>query len=41
MITELGGVFGGVSGGKRGILSTNGFLSLPLRLICFLVKIKD
>ena len=33
MITELGEVFGGVSGGKRGILSTNGFLSLPLRLI--------
>ena len=31
MITELGEVFGGVSGGKRGILSTNGFLSLPLR----------
>jgi len=33
MIIKLGEVFGGVSGGKRGILSSNGFLSLPLRLI--------
>ncbi len=31
MITKLGEVFGGVSGGKRGILSSKGFLSLPLR----------
>jgi hypothetical protein len=33
MIIKLGEVFGGVSGGKRGILSSKGFLSLPLRLI--------
>lgn len=32
MISKLGEVFGGVSGGKRGILSSKGFLSLPLRI---------
>jgi len=37
MITELGGVFGGVSGGKRGILSTKIVVSLPLRQ-CFLTS---
>jgi hypothetical protein len=34
MIIKLGEVFGGVSGGKRGILSSKGFLSLPLRHFC-------
>jgi len=31
MITKLGEVAGGVSGGKRGILGTKRFPSLPLR----------
>jgi len=28
-------IFGGVAGGKRGILSTKGGLSLPLRLVFY------
>jgi len=31
MITELGEVSGGVSGGKRGFLRLNSNVSLPLR----------
>ena len=42
MITKLGEVAGGVSGGKRGILSTKRLPSLPLRLIfCNLQHNKD
>ena len=35
MITKLGEVSGGVSGGKRGLLRLNSNVSLPLRFIIY------
>ncbi|MDD5464909.1 MAG: hypothetical protein PHP73_00980 [Candidatus Omnitrophica bacterium] len=37
MITELGEVFGGVSGGKRGFLRLNSNVSLPLRYTFWII----
>ena len=33
-------IFGGETGGERGILSTKGLISLPLRIFCNLAEIK-
>lgn len=37
MITELGEVSGGVSGGKRGFLRLNSNVSLPLRITFWII----